>query len=70
MSLEVWCSLSQCHASSGASAAAAEPAPAQVQGLAETKHTALNTLKTAKQTTQTRAERWPSELGITTSKAL
>lgn len=35
VSLEVWCSLSQCRASSGASAAAAEPAPAQVQDLAE-----------------------------------
>lgn len=39
MSLEVWCSLSQCHASSGASVAAAEPAPTQVQDLEETTHT-------------------------------
>lgn len=36
VSLEVWRSLSQCHASSGASAVAAEPAPTQVQDLAET----------------------------------
>lgn len=35
MSLEVWCSLSQCRASSGASAAAAEPAPAQERDLIE-----------------------------------
>lgn len=33
VSLAVWCSLSQCRASSGASAAAAEPAPTQVQDL-------------------------------------
>lgn len=45
VSLEVWCSLSQCHASSGASAAAAEPAPTQVQDLAETTHTMLITLQ-------------------------
>lgn len=36
VSLEVWRSPSQCHASSGASAGAAEPAPTQVQDLAQT----------------------------------
>lgn len=41
VSLEVWRSLSQCHASSGASAAAAEPAPTQVQDLAETTNSKL-----------------------------
>lgn len=41
VSLEVWCSPSQCRASSGASAAAAEPAPTQVQDLAGATHTAL-----------------------------
>lgn len=45
VSLEVWCSLSQCRASSGASAAAAEPAPTQVQDLAETTYTALTQCK-------------------------
>lgn len=45
VSLEVWCFLSQCHASSGASAVAAEPAPTQVQDLAETTNSKLTHCK-------------------------
>lgn len=47
VSLEVWCFLSQCHASSGASAVAAEPAPTQVQDLAEATKFQVNTLQSA-----------------------
>lgn len=45
VSLEVWCSPSQCHASSGASAGAAEPAPTQVQDLAQTTDSELTHCK-------------------------
>ncbi len=68
VSLEVWCSLSQCRASSGASAAAAEPAPTQVQDLAETTHTTLTRCKA--DYTNKGGEVALSELGITTFKAL